>query len=181
MSARIWLVLAALSLASAPARSADRPAPAPACTGDAAATAPVGSASESGTTPFARQDVKAVAERITCYCGCPHLQVSKCFCGTAEEIRSGIAAGLDRGMSPDDVVAAYVADHGTWSLAVPPRHGFNWIIWLAPVALVVGGTVVLLLAGQRWSHAAAAPAVVPDPVPAADRERYRAFIEKSLR
>ena len=133
-------------------------------------------------SPFARSDVKAVAERITCYCGCPHLQVSACFCGTAETMRADIAARLDAGESADEVVAAFMAEHGNWILAVPPRSGFNWIIWIAPVALLVLGATGLLVMGRLWTRVLPAPSPVPPPLDpeseARHRERLRQLLEQ---
>ena len=102
-------------------------------------------------TPFERADVTAVAERIACYCGCPHMQVSTCFCGTADSIRADIAAHLDAGLSAEDFVAAYVVEHGTWGLAVPPKEGFNLVVWALPGILIVGGAVLVFLLGAAWT------------------------------
>jgi cytochrome c-type biogenesis protein CcmH len=132
----------------------------------------------SPTSPFARADVKAIAEKITCYCGCPHLQVSKCFCGTAEEIRADLAKRIDAGQSEDQIIAAYIAEHGTWELAVPPRKGFNWIIWVLPVALVAVGGLTLLVVGRFWMRPAPAP--VPAPLDSEAEERYRAQLAREL-
>jgi len=132
---------------------------------------------------FAREDVRAVAERIVCYCGCPHLQVSKCFCGTADDIRDDIARQLDAGMTPDAIVAAYVEEHGTYGLAVPPREGFNWIIWAGPAALLALGLLLVILLGRRW-RTAEGDLVPAGPVPVLDpesEERVRAELARSLR
>jgi cytochrome c-type biogenesis protein CcmH len=149
----------------------------------AALAAEAGAPSAPAETPFARADVREVAERIVCYCGCPHLQVSKCFCGTADEIREDVARQLDAGLTADEVVAAYVEEHGTYGLAVPPRSGFNWIIWVGPFALLALGLALVVALGRKWRGQAAelAPA---GPVPvlnAEDEERVRAELERSLR
>ena len=138
------------------------------------ASAPLGPEAAEASTPFERKDVRAIAERITCYCGCPHLQVSKCFCGTADRIRADIAAQIDTGHDPESIVAAYIAEHGTWSLAAPPRSGFNWVAWLAgPIALTLGGLFVFV-AGRAWARRAPAPAAVPEPMDEATTTRLRA-------
>jgi cytochrome c-type biogenesis protein CcmH len=107
---------------------------------------------EQAQTPFVREDVTAVAEQLACYCGCPHMQVSTCFCGTADSIREDIARQLDEGRSAEEVIAAYVEEHGTWGLAVPPKEGFNLVIWTLPAALILGGAVLVFLLGARWSR-----------------------------
>lgn len=138
---------------------------------------------ESEQTPFVRADVTAIAEQLACYCGCPHMQVSTCFCGTADSIRADIAAQLDAGRTPEQIIAAYVDEHGTWGLAVPPKEGFNLVIWLLPAALLVGGALLVFLLGARWSRsrdddspfiAGAEPAT-----PALDADQ-RARLERAL-
>jgi cytochrome c-type biogenesis protein CcmH len=180
-STRSFVAVIALALASfgAGARAED-PAPlattGAACVGDA--TPSSAGTMTSKASSFARADVREIAEKITCYCGCPHLQVSKCFCGTAEDIREDLARRLDAGESPDAIIAAYLAEHGTWELAVPPKTGFNWIIWLGPVFLVGVGATALLFIGRFWMRPS--PAAAPALLDAETEERYRAQLAREL-
>jgi len=135
--------------------------------------------------PFERADVRSVSERIVCYCGCPHLQVSKCFCGTADSMRLDIANRLDAGESEEDVIAAYVKEHGTWILAVPPREGFNWVIWVGPPVALVAGVLLLLGVGRRWSRPThvlpVREAVALGEAEQHEKDRYRAELADALR
>ena len=167
----VLLTGVAAVLAAPDLRAQQGVAPPGSCVGDSTSGAPVEAGADA--TPFARADVKAVAERIVCYCGCPHLQISKCFCGTADQVRTDIAARLDRGETPDAIVAAYTAEHGTWSLATPPKRGFNWIIWIGPGVLVVAGAIALLVVGRSWSSRRSALAAVAPPVDPEAEERHR--------
>jgi len=170
--------LAALCLVASVAASsvlaAEVEPPAQACVGGASAP------EAAGFSAFEREDVKAIAERVTCYCGCPHLQVSKCFCGTADSIRAEIATRLDNGELPDAIVEAYVKEHGEGILAVPPRIGFHWIIWLLPPVVILVGIGALVLAGRRWRRpeAAAIPATLSNPLEARLREDLRRTVEE---
>ena len=133
-----------------------------------------------GEAPFVRADVRAVAETLTCYCGCPHLQVSKCFCGTADEIRSDIAARLDRGETPEAIQAAYVAEHGAGIMAVPPRKGFHWIAWAGPPLGVLVAAVAAWAAARRWSRVPPAPQPAPAPLDTEAEARYRAELRRAV-
>jgi cytochrome c-type biogenesis protein CcmH/NrfF len=174
MSSRATLAAALLvaCLGAGVTLAAPEETPGQTCVGGASAPA------AAGLSAFERADVRAIAERVTCYCGCPHLQVSKCFCGTADEIRADIATKLDRGDTPEAIIAAYVSEHGEGILAVPPRVGFHWIIWLLPPAVLVVGVTGLILAGRRWRR----PEVVgarspPSPLQARLREDLRRTVE----
>jgi cytochrome c-type biogenesis protein CcmH len=120
---------------------------------------PTAGAPASAPTPFERDDVRAVAAKLACYCGCPHMAVSDCYCGTADEIRADIARQLDAGKTPEQVVAAFVAEHGTWGLANPPREGLNWLVWTAPFVLLAFGAALVAWLGRRWAGAS------PEPLP----------------
>ena len=170
-------LLAPALLALSVGTRADVPSAPP---GQACVSTLPGAEGEGGVAPFVRADVKAIAETVTCYCGCPHLQVSKCFCGTADAIRTDFAQRLDGGQTPDQVVAAYVEEHGVGILAVPPRRGFHWIIWVGPPALLVLGAAAVWLAGRRWSRSGAAPELASVPVDAAADARYREALRRAV-
>jgi cytochrome c-type biogenesis protein CcmH len=53
------------------------------------------------------------------------------------------------GKSDEEIVDYFVARYGEWVLLEPPRSGFNWFVWLGPVALVVGGLLVIVRQVKR--------------------------------
>jgi cytochrome c-type biogenesis protein CcmH len=59
------------------------------------------------------------------------------------------------GKSDQEVVDYFVARYGEWVLLEPPKHGFNWLVWLGPIALLLGGAFVISRQIKR------APAVEP--------------------
>jgi cytochrome c-type biogenesis protein CcmH len=74
------------------------------------------------------------------------------------------------GMTGDEVIAAYVAKHGEKILIAPDASGFNLFAWLGPLALLLVGTVVIVLLVRRWSakkagKADAAPGASTDLAP----------------
>ncbi|NMO22301.1 cytochrome c-type biogenesis protein CcmH [Pyxidicoccus fallax] len=47
------------------------------------------------------------------------------------------------GKTDQQVLDYFVARYGEWALLEPKAHGFNWLVWLGPVALVaLGGFVI---------------------------------------
>jgi cytochrome c-type biogenesis protein CcmH len=71
-------------------------------------------------------------------------------------IRSRIAAGDTK----SEIKGQLVAQFGEAVLAAPPKHGLNLMAWLAPMAALVGGCLVLAWLGQRASRAPAEPGPV---------------------
>jgi cytochrome c-type biogenesis protein CcmH/NrfF len=45
-----------------------------------------------------------------------------------------------------------VADYGPQILAAPPRHGFDLLAWVLPLAGILGATGVMALLAWRWSR-----------------------------
>lgn len=171
------LLAASLAVAQEPAAPAGASGAGQNCVGG---TGDLGDASDKGKPAFMRADVRAIGEQITCYCGCPHLQVSKCFCGTADKIREDLAARLDKGDTPEAVIAAYVAEHGASILAVPPRRGFHWIIWVGPPLLLILGAVIVWLAGSRWAGRPTAPDLAPEPLDPEVEAKYKAAVRRAV-
>jgi cytochrome c-type biogenesis protein CcmH/NrfF len=111
------------------------------------------------------------------------MQVSTCFCGTADSIREDIAAKLDAGWTAERIVAAYVEEHGTWGLAVPPKEGFNLVVWVLPGFLLASGAVLVFALARRWTRdpSRMAPvAAAEGQAGAAGEERLRDELERLL-
>ncbi len=51
--------------------------------------------------------------------------------------------------SDEEIRAYFVERYGEWVLLEPTREGFNWLVWLGPVILVVGGFFVIFRQVQR--------------------------------
>lgn len=140
-----------------------------------------GLASPSGASPFVRADVRAIADQVTCYCGCPHLQVSKCYCGTADAIRADFARRLDGGQTAEAVIAAYVAEHGPGIMAVPPKRGFHWIVWIGPPLLLIFGAIGVGIVGRRWARAGSSPELAAASLTPEQEAEYRERLRRAMK
>jgi cytochrome c-type biogenesis protein CcmH len=81
------------------------------------------------------------------------------------------------GKSDQEIVDYFVARYGEWVLLEPKREGFNWLVWLGPAALVLGGLFVILRqvkAGPAPASASPASAAPPTPAPEAEDPYLRA-------
>ncbi|MDC0707357.1 cytochrome c-type biogenesis protein CcmH [Stigmatella sp. ncwal1] len=90
----------------------------------------------------------------------------------ADSSSSAARAQLDKvrelvaeGRSDQEVRDFFVARYGEWALLEPKAEGFNWLVWLGPLLLIVGGLFVILRQVKGPATAAdtgAAPAPAPD-------------------
>src|SRR5204862_3983741 len=93
--------------------------------------------------------------------------VTKCTCGTAQQMRAQLRTQIDQGKNHDDVIQAFIGLYGGQHfLSAPLDRGFNRLAWLVPFLLAGTGAMGLGLAAIRLSRrppAAAEPRAPVDP------------------
>jgi cytochrome c-type biogenesis protein CcmH len=112
---------------------------------------------------------------------CFSQQVSVHHSPAADEVRVDIRRRLAAGETRDQILAAYVAQHGKRILAVPPAEGFDRLLHVLPPIGLLLTAGLLALVFRRFS---AARATEPAPARAADQvqdERYRETLDDELR
>ena len=86
----------------------------------------------------------------------------------------GLVAG---GYTAQEILDAFVGVYGERVLMAPPAAGFNLLGWVAPFAVLGGGTVLVVSLLRRWRRQApVAPLAVPPtsrPTDATDDELAR--------
>ena len=107
--------------------------------------------------------IQAIEKRIKCTCGCG-LDVYTCrttdfTCPVSPKMHAQVLALAESSNSAEQIIAAFVREHGIEILMTPPRRGFNLIGYYAPYVLIFTAAVALLYAMRRWVRRAA-------PVPA---------------
>jgi cytochrome c-type biogenesis protein CcmH len=77
-------------------------------------------------------------------------------------MRDVIRAKLQAGETPDAILNFFVGQFGEGVLAEPPRRGLSLLLYLGPVAGVVGGLAIAILCIRRWTgRAGRSPASDP--------------------
>ena len=95
----------------------------------------------------------------------------------AQQIRGLIRERLGRGEQPADIRDYLYSRYGDYILMEPRKAGLNWLLWGAPLALALGGGLLLWRAQGRWRRPAATAAAAPA-VDEAQRRRIEAELEK---
>ncbi len=121
--------------------------------------------------------VSQVEKELMCTCGCT-MALYTCECGRSEEMRNEIRDMINKGMTKDEIVLAYVAQFGEKIRSAPTKSGFNLLAWITPfLALIIVG-VVLYRVLQRWSRHQPEE---PEPLLAPERQdQYVKQLEKEL-
>lgn len=108
--------------------------------------------------PHLEARVQKLAKALRCAV-CQGVSVADSPASMAQAQLETIRELVREGMSDDDVREYFIARYGEWVLLEPPRHGFNWIVWLAPLAAVaLGGYFVARTVRTPARGAVTAPA-----------------------
>jgi cytochrome c-type biogenesis protein CcmH/NrfF len=136
------------------------------------ATLPVAPASRAQQTDRA----KSLGKRVKCMCGGCEDAAGLCThgggdfagpCDTAKAELKEVDAGVARGDSDDLILQSSVQEYGSTVLVEPPKSGFSWLVWIAPIAAPLIAFFLIWEVVRRWRHRAAlapagGPAISPD-------------------
>ena len=98
--------------------------------------------------------IQAIEKRIKCTCGCG-LDVYTCrttdfTCPVSPKLHAQVLTLAAAGNSGEQIVAAFVREHGVEILMAPPKSGFNLIGWGTPWLVVLAASVALVFALYHW-------------------------------
>lgn len=127
------MALALLTPLSSPAQDTTR---------SPAATAPADAALEARTA--------AVASTLRCPV-CQGESIQDSPAELAQQMRAVVRDRLRAGETPEQIQAYFVSKYGEWILLEPRMTGLNIALYVWPVALVVGGLVLVVVLVRRWT------------------------------
>lgn len=126
--------------------------------------------------------VEDVANQLICQCGCTQV-LSKCaepVCDTRETMKGLIREKLDQGQTPEQIVQFFVAQYGEKVLSSPSKTGFNLTVWIAPIAALLLGGVVIYMTIKKMLRRGEQTVEVTT-VDDKEDENYRKRMEKDLK
>lgn len=111
----------------------------------------VASASVAGaqaTNPALEARTSAVASELRCPV-CQGLSLQDSPSELSLQMRSVVRDQLAAGRTPEEVKAYFVSKYGEWILLEPKARGFNLVVYILPVLLVVAGLAVIMVLVRR--------------------------------
>lgn len=96
-------------------------------------------------------EVHEVAGELRCVV-CQNLSVADSPSEMAHQMRVIVRERLEAGESPAQVVQYFVDRYGEWILLSPRPSGFNLLVWLAPLAAVALGLLIVGVLVWRWTR-----------------------------
>lgn len=143
-----WLLVGLLALSGVSTVSPLSPAAITQSTAGAPVAAP---GADAGDEALERSYVR-VARQLRCPV-CQQLSILESPAELAVEMRAVVRERLAAGDSEEEVLAYFVSKYGQWVLLDPPKEGFNLVVWLGPLALLLGGAAFLAKVFTGWLRA----------------------------
>jgi cytochrome c-type biogenesis protein CcmH/NrfF len=131
---------------------------------------------------------KALSKKVMCMCGGCNDTAGTCNhtggafsgpCDTAKAMQKEVAERVNRGDSDDLILQSFVQEYGPTVLPDPPKKGFTWLVWIAPIALPLAALFLIWEVVRRWRRRQElAPAGGP-PISAELLSRARREVDRS--
>ncbi len=99
--------------------------------------------------PVSDDEVNAIAKHLYCPV-CENTPLDVCPTQACKDWRELIRQQLSQGWTEDQIMDYFVANYGIRVLAQPPARGFTALVWILPVAGLVGGGLFLWRLLRRW-------------------------------
>lgn len=94
-------------------------------------------------------EVNAVAKDLYCPV-CENIPLDACGTAACEQWRGVIRDKLNQGWTKEEIKSYFVEQYGDRVLAEPPRRGFNWLVYIIPPMVFLGGVYMLYQGFKTW-------------------------------
>jgi len=114
------------------------------------ATAQASAASQSDPAPLGPplsgaaldRATEEVASQMRCPV-CQGLSVADSPASSAVDLKAEVRRQVALGYTKEQVIASFERSYGEFIRLEPKAEGFNWLVWLAPIAALVAGALVI--------------------------------------
>jgi len=119
------------------------------------------------------EKVREIAKHLRCTV-CQTENIWESGAPLAHQMREVIRERVIQGHSAEDILIYFHSRYGDYIMMEPPKHGFNWLIWLAPFLLLLGGGALLAREIKGWvTHTPAPPTEVLPPLDEKSQRRIK--------
>ncbi len=117
------------------------------------------------------EKVREIAKTLRCTV-CQTENIWESGAPLAHQMRDVVRERVIQGQSADEIRDYFHSRYGDYIMMEPPKHGFNWLIWLAPFLLLLGGGALLWREIKGWvARTPAPPTETPPPLDEESRRR----------
>jgi len=120
--------------------------------------------------------VREIAKTLRCTV-CQTENIWESGAPLAQQMRDVVRERLKLGHSPEDIKEYFLGRYGDYIMMEPPKHGVNWLLWMGPFILLLGGGLLLYKEVIGWVRRTPAPSTTPPP-PLDEQARQR--LEREL-
>ena len=129
------------------------------------------------------QEAQDVGSQLKCLV-CQGESVADSPALLSQQMRVIIRQQLRSGKSEQEVIQYFQARYGDKILYAPPERGFDLLAWLVPIAMLLGGAILLFFVVRDW-HKSSRSDTTEDVselanVDETDLKRYREQLEQEL-
>ncbi len=137
-------------------------------------------AAQPAADPALEREARQIESMVIAPC-CFSQQVSVHQSPAADEMKKEIRLMLAAGQTRQQILEAFVAQHGEQILAEPPARGFTRTLYVLPVALFVLSAAVLAVLIKRMAGRPALAGAQPGGATAAAGDSYDERLNEELR
>lgn len=106
------------------------------------------------TTTAADSAIDARTAAIAATLRCPVCQgesIQDSPAELAQQMRAVVRDRVRAGETPEEIKAYFVSKYGEWILLEPRMTGLNVLLYVLPVALIIGGLALVAILVRRWT------------------------------
>ena len=123
--------------------------------------------------------VQALGKQLRCPM-CQGLSIADSNSSAARAQMGKVRELVAAGRSDQEIRDYFTSRYGEWALLEPPASGMNLLVWLLPLALLVGGGLAIARTMRSRPPGAPAPPPAPGPPPSSD-DPYLEAVRAELR
>lgn len=131
-------------------------------------------------SPITDDQVNALAEELYCPV-CENVPLDVCPTTACAQWRNLIREKMELGWSESQIKEFFAEQYGDQVLAVPPRRGFNWLIYVLPPLILIAGIAIVANIIIKSKKQPASPVEIPAPEDQAHSNDLINEIEQDLK